>query len=66
MVKSKIKKNPYAEFYLMQLEMIEHQRQYWLRHPKQFVKDLVRFAVFANDNLSLNDRIKVEKLLEKR
>jgi predicted SAM-dependent methyltransferase len=26
----------------MQLEMIEQQRQHWLKHPDEFIKDVTR------------------------
>ena len=41
-MKSKIKQNPYGRFYAMQLEMIEQQRQHWLKHPDEFIKDVTR------------------------
>lgn len=64
MVKSKIKRNPYAQYMLNQLEMIEQQRQYWLKHPREFARDLIRFAVYCNKNISLEDKMNIEKTLE--
>lgn len=64
MVKSKIKRNPYAQFYLNQLEMIEQQRQYWLKHPDIFIKDFTRMMFTLNKNISIEDRMKLEKTLE--
>jgi hypothetical protein len=66
MVKSKIKRNPYAQFYLNQVEILEQQRRYWLKHPESFIKSLTGFMVLANNNLSMKDRIKLEKILEEK
>ena len=63
MVKSKIKRNPYAQFYLTQFRIIEEQRQYWLKHPNEFIKDMLKFMCYARNNLSIEDRIKLEKIL---
>ena len=62
-MKSKIKQNPYARFYEMQLEMIEQQRQHWLKHPDEFIKDVTRMMFTMNKNISIKDRIKLEKEL---
>jgi len=62
-MKSKIKQNPYARFYEMQLEMIEQQRQHWLKHPDEFIKDVTRMMFTMNKNISIEDRMKLEKEL---
>jgi len=63
MAKSKIKQNPYVEFYLNQIEMLEEQRQYWLKHPKKFIRDFLFFMIATKNNLSIEDRLKLEKIL---
>jgi len=63
MVKSKIKQNPYAQFYLRQIEAMEQQRQYWLKHPREFVKDAMRIMVSCNPNCTFEDKRKLEQIL---
>jgi hypothetical protein len=47
----------------MQLEMIEQQRQHWLKHPDEFIKDVTRMMFTMNKNISIEDRMKLEKEL---
>jgi hypothetical protein len=60
---SKLKQNPYARFYMMQLEIIEQQRRHWLKHPDEFIKDVTRMIFTMNKNISIEDRMKLEKSL---
>jgi len=57
MVKSKIKQNPYAQFYLRQIEAWEQQRQYWLKHPKEFM-DWFTFNILCKRDFVLYRKIK--------
>ena len=50
----------------MHLEMIEQQRQYWLKHPKEFIKDFTFFMITAKNNLDMKDRFKLEKYLQQK
>jgi hypothetical protein len=47
----------------MQMEMIEEQRQRWLKHPDEFIKDFTRMMFALNKNISIEDRMKLEKPL---
>jgi hypothetical protein len=48
---------------MMQMEMIEEQRQRWLKHPDEFIKDFTRMMFTLNKNISIEDRMKLEKAL---
>lgn len=64
MTKSKIKQNPYAWFYIRQIKLMEEQRQRWLKHPDQFIKDLTGIMFTLNKNISIEDKMKLERELE--
>lgn len=57
MSKSKIKQNPIAQMYIRQIQAVEETRQYWLKHPKEFL-DWIMFNIVCKRDFRLYDKIK--------